>query len=227
MGERLEMQKQWHSHNYHHHSHHHHLRDQLEFFIPKCVKKWNKREDSVEMGAQIVAITSGILIIIIWVWSSSGILIITIWGGSSILIIWVGSIGGRKREENVGVTAASMLSAASMRNICISWNSSCSVLGSSWAKIYTVWQSMVSVGHSSCLHWLEKKDGSMESHSIPVIYVPWKPSNKNCPDLLFMCRLILWLPQVLIALMLRLWFLGVLPHHQHFRREYISHEAHY
>ena len=165
------------------------------------------------MGAQVVAISSGIPIIIIWVWSSSGILIITIWGGSSILIVWVGSIGGRKREENVGVTAASM------RNISICWNSSCSVLGSSWAKI-------VSVGHSSCLHWLEKKDGSMESHSIPVIYVPWKPSNKNCPDLLFMCRLILWLPQVLIALMLRLWFLGVLPHHQHFRREYISHEAH-
>ena len=96
------------------------------------------------------------------------------------------------------------------------------------SKKYTqFWQSRVSVGHSSCLHWLEKKDGSMESHSIPVIYVPWKPSNKNCPDLLFMCRLILWLPQVLIALMLRLWFLGVLPHHQHFRREYISHEAHY
>ena len=65
MGERLEMQKQWHSHNYHHHSHHHHLRDQLEFFIPKSVKNLNNREDSVEMGAQVAAISSGILIIII------------------------------------------------------------------------------------------------------------------------------------------------------------------
>ena len=160
MGERLEMQKQWHSHNYHHHSHHHHLRDQLEFFIPKCVKKWNKREDSVEMGAQVVAISSGILIIIIWVWSSSGILIITIWGGSSILIIWVGSIGGRKREENVGVTAASMLSAASMRNICISWNSSCSVLGSSWAKNTHSFDSLGSLSATAlaCTDWRKRMD---------------------------------------------------------------------
>ena len=44
MGERLEMQKQWHSHNYHHHSHHHHLRDQLELFIPRSVKKKVKRQ---------------------------------------------------------------------------------------------------------------------------------------------------------------------------------------
>ena len=43
-GERLEMQKQWHSHNYHHHSHHHHLRDQLELFIPRSVKKKVKRQ---------------------------------------------------------------------------------------------------------------------------------------------------------------------------------------